>query len=110
MNTIVGCEHKNVHIVHYSQKWKTGVCSGALVIISICSYTDLLTYRHCWSVSWVINRTTVVKVRVKCTVVQVLRLCTGCTVHWGSRGIGKGKVHRCTGTEALYRLYGPLGE
>ena len=24
-----------------------------------------------------------------------------------SIGIGKGKVHRCTGTEALYRLYGP---
>jgi len=21
--------------------------------------------------------------------------------------VGKGKVHRCTGTEALYRLYGP---
>ena len=45
--------------------------------------------------------------KVKCTVVQALRLCTGCTVHRGSRGIGKGKVHRCTGTEALYRLYGP---
>ena len=23
------------------------------------------------------------------------------------KGKGKGKVHRCTGTEALYRLYGP---
>jgi hypothetical protein len=23
---------------------------------------------------------------------------------------GKGKVHPCTGTEALYRLYGPEGE
>jgi len=40
------------------------------------------------------------------TVVQALRLCTGCTAHRGSRGIGKGKVYRCTGTEALYRLYG----
>ena len=48
-----------------------------------------------------------VKVKVKCTVLQALRLCTGCTVHRGSRGIGKGKVHRCTGTEALYRPYGP---
>ena len=48
-----------------------------------------------------------VKRKVKCTVVQALRLCTGCTVRRGSRGIGKGKVHRCTDTEALYRLYGP---
>ena len=24
-----------------------------------------------------------------------------------SMGKGKGKVHRCTGTEALYRSYGP---
>jgi len=24
--------------------------------------------------------------------------------------IGKGKVHPCTGTEALYRPYGPQGE
>jgi len=47
-----------------------------------------------------------VKVKVKCTVVQALRLCTGYTARRGSRGIGKGKVHRCTGTEALYRLYG----
>ena len=44
---------------------------------------------------------------IKCTVVQALRLCTGCRVHRGSRGIGKVKVHSCTGTEALYRLYGP---
>ena len=51
------------------------------------------------------------KVKVKCTLVQALRLCTGRTAHRGSRGIalllGKGKVHPCTGTEALYRLYGP---
>ena len=48
---------------------------------------------------------------VKCTLVQALRLCTGRTAHRESRGIaillGKGKVHPCTGTEALYRLYGP---
>ena len=48
-----------------------------------------------------------VKGKLQCTVVQVLRLCTGCTVHRGSRGIGKVKVHRCTGTEVLYRLYCP---
>ena len=48
-----------------------------------------------------------VKVKVKCTVVQALRLCTGRTVHRGSRVIGKGKVHLCTGSEALYRPYGP---
>jgi len=48
--------------------------------------------------------------KVKCTVVQALRLCTGRTAHRGSRGIGKGKVHPCTGTEALYRLYGPYRE
>ena len=51
------------------------------------------------------------KGKVKCTLVQALRLCTGRTVHRGSRGIavllGKGKVHPCTGTEALYRPYGP---
>ena len=46
-------------------------------------------------------------VKVKCTVVHALRLCTGRTTHRESRGIGKGKVHRCTGTEALYRPYGP---
>ena len=38
---------------------------------------------------------------VKCTVVQALRLCTGRTAHMGNRGIGKVKVHRCTGTEVL---------
>ena len=47
----------------------------------------------------------------KCTLVQALRLCTGRTAHRRSRGIalllGKGKVHPCTGTEALYRPYGP---
>ena len=51
------------------------------------------------------------KVQVKCTLVQALRLCTGRTARRGSRGIalllGKGKVHPCTGTEALYRPYGP---
>ena len=71
--------------------------------------------------------------KVKCTVVQALRLCTGSTVHRGirgigkgnltfeqalrlctgctvlkvNRGIGKGKMHSCTGTEALYRRYCP---
>jgi hypothetical protein len=43
--------------------------------------------------------------KVKVTLVQALRLCTGRTVHRGSRG--KGKVHPCTGTEAMYRPYGP---
>ena len=51
------------------------------------------------------------KVKVKCTLVQALRLCTGRTAHRGSRGIalllGKSKVHPCTGTECLYRPYGP---
>jgi hypothetical protein len=28
-----------------------------------------------------------VNVKVKCTLVQALRLCTGCTAHKGSRGI-----------------------
>ena len=49
--------------------------------------------------------------KVKCTLVQALRLCTGRTAHRESRGIalllGKGKVHPCTGTEGLYRPYGP---
>jgi len=27
------------------------------------------------------------KVKVKCTLVQALRLCTGCTDHKGSRGV-----------------------
>ena len=47
--------------------------------------------------------------KVKCNLVQALRLCTGRTVHTGSRGIGKVKVHPCTGTEALYTPYGPYG-
>ena len=42
---------------------------------------------------------------MKCTVVQALRFSTDRTAHRGSRGIGKGKEHRCTGTEALYRPY-----
>ena len=41
-----------------------------------------------------------------CTVVQALRLCTGCRFRRGSRGIGKFKVYPCSGTEALYKLYG----
>ena len=54
------------------------------------------------------------KVKVKVTLVQALRLCTGRTAHRGSRGIAlpfhdQGKVTLCTGTEALYRPYGPLG-
>jgi len=52
-----------------------------------------------------------VKVKLKYTILQALSLCTGRTAHRGSGGIalllGKGKVHPCTGTEALYRLYGP---
>jgi len=44
---------------------------------------------------------------VKGTVVQALRLCTGRMTFMGIRGIGKGKGHRCRGTEALCRLYGP---
>ena len=55
-----------------------------------------------------------VKVKVKFTLVQALRFCTGRTVQRESRGIalllGKGKVHPCTGTEALYRPYGTEGE
>ena len=46
------------------------------------------------------------KVKVKCTFVQALRLCTGRLTHRRSRGIGKGKVHRCTGTGAMYKPYG----
>jgi len=46
-------------------------------------------------------------VNLKCTVVQALMLCTGFTVHRGNRGIGKVTLHPCTGTEALYMLYGP---
>jgi len=53
------------------------------------------------------HETNKVKGKVKCTVVQALRLCTDRKAHRGSRGIGKVKVHRCTGTEALYRPYGP---
>jgi hypothetical protein len=61
--------------------------------------------------------------KVKRTLVQALRLCTGSTAHRGSRGIallyrhcGSVKAVRpiggvevqlyCTGTEALYRPYG----
>jgi len=58
-------------------------------------------------VRFVVDKVTLVEVKVKYAVVQVLRLCTDCRVHRRSRGIGKGRVHHCTGTEALYRLYGP---
>jgi len=41
--------------------------------------------------TWIKNNEMVkkvkVKVKVKCILVQALRLCTGCTVHMGSRGI-----------------------
>jgi Leu/Phe-tRNA-protein transferase len=47
------------------------------------------------------------KVKVKCTLVQVLRLCAGRTAHKESRGVGKSKVHPYTDTEALYWPYGP---
>ena len=58
------------------------------------------------------------KVKVQCTVVQALRLCTGRMAHRGSRVIAlifldlctrsvRGKVNPCSGTEALYRPYGP---
>jgi len=33
------------------------------------------------------SNNTTVKVKVNCTLVQALRLCTGCTAHRGSRGI-----------------------
>jgi hypothetical protein len=29
-----------------------------------------------------------IKIKIKCTLVQALRLCTGHTAYWGSRGIG----------------------
>jgi len=40
---------------------------------------------------------------------SVLRLTMGWTVRILNPGI-KGKVHPCTGTETLYRPYGPYGE
>jgi len=43
-----------------------------------------------------------VKVKVKCTLVRTLRLCTGRAAH---RGV-EVQLY-CTGTEALYRPYGP---
>ena len=84
-----------------------------------CAHTDVGVDRkggefnvrqHCIAnrlLNMILNSETYFKKWVKCTVVQALRLCTGRTVHRGSRGIGKGKVHRCTGTEALYRPYSP---
>jgi len=64
------------------------------------------------------------KVNVKCTVVQALRFCTGCTVHRGSRGIavlfldhgtrrgwGVSVTHRrlFTSEKTWYSLYRRLG-
>jgi len=65
------------------------------VCVCVCVCVCVQAVRHIGGVE--------VYVQVKCTVVQALRFCTGRTVHRGSRGIGKGKVHRCTGTEVLYR-------
>ena len=39
-----------------------------------------------------------IQVKVKCTLVQALRLCTGRTVHRGSRGIAL--LRLCTGRTA----------
>jgi len=67
------------------------------------------TTNSIWQSSCYHRRLINVNENVKCTVVQALRLCTGRTAYRGIRGIGKGKVHRCTGTEALYRPYDPKG-
>ena len=45
-------------------------------------FVDLLCLRTCIIFIWVL-----VKVKVKCTFVRALRLCTGRTAHRGSRGI-----------------------
>jgi hypothetical protein len=42
---------------------------------------------HCRYVSWLLVNKIEVKVKVKVTLVQALRLCTGRTAHRGSRGI-----------------------
>ena len=55
---------------------------------------DTLTFNVCTSFA---KFTVLLKGKVKCTLVQALRLCTGRTA---------GKVHPCTGTEAVYRPYG----
>jgi hypothetical protein len=45
------------------------------ILVKILKYGPLLSWTPCS------------KVKVKCTLVQALRLCTGSTVQWGSRGI-----------------------
>jgi len=70
-----------------------------------CTFVEAL--RLC--IGRTVRRGIEVQVKVKCTVVQALRLCIGRTVRRGNRGIGKVKVHRCTGTEVLYRPYSPYG-
>jgi hypothetical protein len=48
----------------------------------LCSMTQLCVLIYCKQ-----QKSTFFKVKVKCTLVQALRLCTGRTAHRGSRGI-----------------------
>jgi len=82
-----------------------------MIVVVVKVKVSISFYRHCGSVQAVgpIGEEEV-EVMVKCIVVRALRLCTSRKDHRGIRGIGKDKVQTCTGTEALYRTYGPNGE
>ena len=64
------------------------VCTYCDVSVSTVGWTPLLAV---WVITdrWALRRdsASLVKVKVKCTLVQALRLCTGRTAHRGSRGI-----------------------
>jgi len=50
-------------------------------------YKELSTDNHCTGCWLDLQSLLWIKVKIKCTLVQALRLCTGRTAHRGSRGI-----------------------
>jgi len=77
---------------HLCQEYPSDVpWSGNLVcVLDYCTWMTDVNCRTRVQSSWNMTslpQTQCVKVKVKCTLVQALRLCTGCTVHRESRGI-----------------------
>ena len=59
------------------------------VLHSIIQYTNsicMVYIKHCCTYKYT-TKDIKVKVKVKCTLLQALRLCTGCTAHRGSSSI-----------------------
>jgi len=58
------------------------------VLVKWSKEMEIIGYGEIATVGRVVHNVPAVRtVKVKCTLVQALRLCTGCTAHRGSRGI-----------------------